>query len=432
MTLKNSLRLAAGFASVLGFTAAAQAQYSDTMGGLSVLQEIGIEFPDPFHGGKPGVSQPQLPGGIDVGDDSCHWAFDMECDDIRFDGTGACAEGTDASDCRSLAMGGDNSCQWAFDNECDEPHIGLGVCTSGTDTADCSSAAHLRNRSNSCATAFNNICEEAGQGGNGQCAERTDTVDCFGRETVTGMRDHFFGRDERTFVDSAAFPWRAIGQLDFENGACTATLVAADVVLTAAHCFDNDGRLDRPVAFFAGLDGGNYVDVAGIRDYYVNPRYDGDSDPGIGQGNGEDWGFARLDRPLGDTLGFLSVLAPQSDDQRRAVAGTWFTLSQAGYSWDTGDRLSAHLGCRIVQFHGDNSMFHECDTTLGDSGSPFFVDRGNGDYAVVALDSQFFDVPGQAQSAYLAVDARAFAQPLVDFLAGRNVGAGTVGVKESN
>ncbi|MEO1225257.1 MAG: trypsin-like serine protease [Pseudomonadota bacterium] len=421
--------LATGLVICLGTATFAAAQPTIDRPGLSVLEEIGIELPPLTHGGKPGVGQPIAPGGIDVGDDSCHWAHDMECDDIRFDGTGACTEGTDASDCRALAFGGDNSCQWAFDNECDEPHIGLGVCTSGTDTADCASAAHLRNRSNSCATAFNDICEEAGQGGSGQCAERTDTVDCFGRETVPGMRDHYFGRDERVMVDSTLFPWRAIGQLDFEGGACTATLVAPDVVLTAAHCFLTEGRPDQPIAFFAGLDGDSFVDVAGIADYYVNPRYDNDADFGPGQGNGEDWGFARLDRPLGDTLGHLTVLAPQPDDQRRAVSGTWFTLSQGGYSWDTGDRLSAHLGCRIIEFLADNSMFHECDTTLGDSGSPFFIDRGNGDYAVVGVDSQFFDLPGQSRSAYLAVDARAFAGPLGDFVAGRLGNVGSVGLK---
>lgn len=425
--------LAAALAVSLSVAALAQtsgAQTTGTASGLSVLQQIGIELPPLAHAGKPGVGQPQPPG-VDVGDDSCRWAFDMECDDIRFDGTGACAEGTDASDCWALATGGDNSCQWAFDNECDEPQIGLGVCTSGTDTADCSAAAHLRNRSNSCATALNDICEEAGQGGNGQCAERTDTVDCFGRNTVPGMRDHYFGRDERVMVDSTAYPWRSIGQLDFESGACTATLVAPDVVLTAAHCFFTDGYADRPISFFAGLDGDTYVEVAGIVDYYVNPRYDDNADFGPGQGNGEDWGFARLDRPLGDTLGYLAVLAPQPEDQRRAISGGWFPMNQGGYSWDTGDRLSAHLGCRIIEFLADNSMFHECDTTLGDSGSPFFIDRGNNDYAVIALDSQFFDLPGQTRSAYLAVDARAFALPLDQFIAGQLTDGGPGGRKAS-
>ncbi|MEM7444042.1 MAG: trypsin-like serine protease [Pseudomonadota bacterium] len=413
--------LVAAMTAYLGITGFSYVQaQAQALNGLAVLDEIGIELPSLTLGGKPGAGSSPLPGGIDVGNDSCRWAHDMECDDIRFNGTGACPEGTDASDCRALAIGGDNSCTWAYDNECDEPHIGLGVCTSGTDTADCSAAAHLRNRSNSCATAFNNICEEAGQGGNGQCAERTDTVDCFGRETVAGMRDHYFGHDERVLVDSHALPWRTIGQLEFADGSCTATLVAADVVLTAAHCFLTEGGPDRPQAFYAGLDGQTYVEVAGIVDYYMNPRYDDDIDPPAGQGNGEDWGFARLDRPLGDTLGFLPVVVPQSDVQGQADKDqALFMVDQGGYSWDTGDRLSAHLGCPVTEFLPDNSMFHECDTTLGDSGSPFLLDQGGGNFAVIAVESRYLRIPGQALAAHLAVDSRAFADALNEFIAGR-------------
>ncbi|MFN4100954.1 MAG: hypothetical protein ACK4GT_14365, partial [Pararhodobacter sp.] len=137
---------------------------------------------------------------VQLGDDSCRWANDLECDDIRFGGTGACAAGTDASDCRALAVGGDDSCRWANDGECDEPGIGTGLCTSGTDVTDCAAVAVMRNRTNTCETAFNGICEEPGSG-SGTCASYTDTADCIGRERPIQLRDHFFGRDERVRPD---------------------------------------------------------------------------------------------------------------------------------------------------------------------------------------------------------------------------------------
>ncbi|MCB1360778.1 MAG: hypothetical protein KDJ96_06675, partial [Rhodobacteraceae bacterium] len=150
-----------------------------------------------------------VPQGIraSLGTDTCRWANDRECDDINFGGTGACQPGTDASDCRALAIGGDETCRWAHDGECDEPGIGTGVCISGTDTSDCAPVAFLRNRSNTCATAFNGTCDEPGQG-TGQCRAYTDTADCVGRQRPNQARDHFFGHDDRQLVDVTQAPWR--------------------------------------------------------------------------------------------------------------------------------------------------------------------------------------------------------------------------------
>lgn len=375
--------------------------------------------------GKP-ASAPVETAFADLGNDSCRWANDLECDDLRFGGTGACSAGTDASDCRALAIGGDNSCQWAFDGECDEPRIGVGVCTSGTDTADCAAAAVRRNRTNSCPTSLNDRCEESELGGTGICQARTDTADCLGRATPLGLRDHHFGFDDRIRVDSTAMPWRAIGQVVLDGGGrCTATLVAPDVILTAAHCFNGRvGQIPGGGRFLAGYGASGSAAVASLTVSYVNPQYRNDLTADIGQGNGDDWAFARLDRPIGSDIGYMDVLAPSASDQSQALAGTWYRVNQAGYSWDTGDDISANIGCRIVSFFADSTIFHECDTTQGDSGSPIFVDRGNGQYAVVAVDSQFFSLPGQSRTSYLAVDARAFAQPLADFIAGR-VGGGS-------
>lgn len=75
------------------------------------------------------------------GADSCQYAFDGECDEPGI-GTGACASGTDATDCRlpsTPASTSSNSCQYAFDGECDDPAFGgTGACAVGTDAADCS------------------------------------------------------------------------------------------------------------------------------------------------------------------------------------------------------------------------------------------------------------------------------------------------------
>ena len=204
------------------------------------------------------------------GDNTCRWAFDRECDEPEL-GTGACRSGTDTGDCRALAAGGEDSCQWANDGECDEPGIGTGACTDGTDRTDCAAVAHLRNRDNSCERAFDDRCDEPQQG-SGQCDPRSDTVDCIGRHTVSGVRDHYFGRDDRRILDSSQYPWSAIGEVRFRGGgACTATLVAPDIAITAAHCFFQDGRVNPAAEFLAGLSGDQHVARANVIRHFVPP-----------------------------------------------------------------------------------------------------------------------------------------------------------------
>src|SRR5688572_7920355 len=115
-----------------------------------------------------------------VGNDSCRWANDHECDDPDI-GTGACTQGTDYSDCRAMRAGDDDSCQWARDGECDEPNFGTGACTQATDRTDCGAIAWMRNQNDSCTTSFNGVCEEQARG-RGSCAPRTDRSDCHSRE----------------------------------------------------------------------------------------------------------------------------------------------------------------------------------------------------------------------------------------------------------
>lgn len=343
-----------------------------------------------------------------LGDDSCEYANDLECDDAAFGGTGYCREGTDAADCRALAAGGDDSCEYANDNECDEPGIGGGYCISGSDASDCAALAYLRNRTNACSTAFDQICNEPGLG-DGQCAAESDTADCLGRGRPAEAGDHFFGRDDRFLPDTAGLPWRAIGQLEGQGG-CTGTLVGPNLVLTAAHCVTDDGKqILLPDYFFAGRSRGWYAGKAKVLSAQVAPDYTPESSAANG-GNGNDWAILTLDRDLGRIAGYLPVRELSAAEIARAGRGG-LLVSQAGYSWDTGDNLSAHYGCRVTRVFEDGSIFHECDTTRGDSGSPLLIEQEGG-YAVIAVDSQFFDPEDKNAafgSANLAVDARAFA-----------------------
>lgn len=347
------------------------------------------------------------------GDDSCRWANDRECDEPGI-GTGACVAGTDVSDCRYIIQGEADACRWANDGECDEPGFGTGACVQGSDLTDCGAVAHLRFRNDSCATAFNGVCEEP-EIGTGTCPARTDRRDCFGAERPLTINDHFFGRDDRVFMDQATYPWTLVGQLRMDTGeSCTATLIGEDILITAAHCIHNDDGVDARARFTTavGLAGGPYE--ARVTHYYVDRNFDYARFSSTDEIDGLDWALLRIDRPLGRTLGYAGVRNLTGEGAAVAMAAE---LHQAGYSWDTGDHLSGNIGCHMVAVYPDNTFAHECDTTRGDSGSPFLVRNGDR-WQVVGVDSNFRSNPN-GPFMYIAASAAGFQRYVADFATGR-------------
>ena len=366
-----------------------------------------LDFAPAISGKQTGPGKPG--GGAAGGNDSCRWANDGECDDPDI-GTGACTQGTDHSDCRRIREGReDDSCRWARDRECDEPRFGTGACAQGTDRTDCGEIAWLRNQTDACTTSFNGICEEPGRG-NGSCAARTDRSDCVGRNRPLTINDHYFGRDDRVRVNTQQGPWRYMGRIVNASGeACTATLIARNVLITAAHCLHSGGNPTTGAQFTAANG-----ETARATAYLVSNRFNYELFTTTDQIDGLDWALVRIDQPLGERLGFAGVrnLTGQGLNAARAA-----DLFQAGYGWDTGETLAANVGCHIVETYPDNTFAHECDTTRGDSGSSFLVRNGQG-FDVVGVDSNFRSNPN-GPFIYIAVSAASFQPHVADFIAGR-------------
>ncbi|MEB3268549.1 MAG: trypsin-like peptidase domain-containing protein [Leptolyngbya sp.] len=209
--------------------------------------------------------------------------------------------------------------------------------------------------------------------------------------------------DGRTPMLSDEYPWSTIGRVDWVDdrggvvGSCTGTLVGLDLVLTNAHCLLEEAS-DRPtqhqIVFRPNLRRGQARTSAEVVDYaYGDSPYSGRA--------ADDWALLRLNRPLGDTYGFLGwrSLDFRDDDLLTATAGK---VSIVGYAGDfpterlrsfgaPGETAGLSEGCSVllVMPEGElaDTLVHDCDTNAGASGGPILARFDDGEYYIVGLHS---------------------------------------------
>ncbi|SLN23930.1 Trypsin [Roseivivax jejudonensis] len=162
--------------------------------------------------------------------------------------------------------------------------------------------------------------------------------------------------------------WEAVGRLDMPHGTCTATLIAADVVLTAAHCLHGLDA-DAPVRFRAGLSHGRAVSERQLAGWVMPERYR--TDRGAlerTESVGLDVALGRLDAPISTTDAdpFLVLT-----DEARGDA-----LSVVSYGRGRLDAPSRQGTCRIRQRFTHEVLGFDCDVTFGSSGAPVFARQG--------------------------------------------------------
>ena len=175
------------------------------------------------------------------------------------------------------------------------------------------------------------------------------------------------GPDDRQSIPSAEWPWSAIGRINRAGVAhCTGTLIAANQVLTTAHCLYDWQRRRWPppssLHFLAGYSRDTYLAHRRGSELVLAPGYRPTREPDLSVA-ADDVAILVLDaavdiRPL--------PLAGGDGIAERVV--------QAGYSQDRAHILSIDEGCRIVgPTLGGRLLLHDCDATRGDSGSPLLI-----------------------------------------------------------
>lgn len=183
--------------------------------------------------------------------------------------------------------------------------------------------------------------------------------------------------------------WQAVGRLDLAGrGFCTGTLIAEDLVLTAAHClFDKEtgARMDiAGIEFRAGWRNGRAEAYRGLRAAAVHPDYIYSGARDIDR-VAYDIALLQLDQPvkLPQVRPFATGPAPAQGEAVGVVS----------YAQDRAEAPSLEPDCGVID-RAPGVLVMSCDVDFGSSGSPVFRIGANG-AEVVSVISAKAEVEGR-------------------------------------
>lgn len=230
------------------------------------------------------------------------------------------------------------------------------------------------------------------------------------------------GSDDRKPVLSRAYPWSAIGRLEWQTASgeviswCTATLIGEDLLLTNSHCLDRpvvdprtgqvavdpngkyvtqftDSQTYQTISdrliFKPSLINGRSIDKARVVSYRSGWTKNS-------QNLADDWALLKIDQRLGaaNRYGYMGWRTLDFSNFNVQKASADF-VRLAGYSGDfptdklrefgqAGDTAGVDAKCSIL--NADQGLLsHDCDTNPGASGGAIFGYFTDGNYYILGL-----------------------------------------------
>ena len=186
--------------------------------------------------------------------------------------------------------------------------------------------------------------------------------------------------------------WEAVGRLNIGGtGFCTGTLIAPNMVLTAAHClFDKKTgvRIDhRQIEFLAGWRDGRASAYRSVQQAVIHPTYTYSSRVNTG-GVGNDLALLKLDHPIRD--GKILPFPTEAKPQRGAK------VAVVSYGTGRSEAPSLQELCSVLALQ-QGMLVTSCSVEFGSSGAPIFMVQ-DGTVQIVSVVSAKAEVDGLAVS----------------------------------
>ncbi|TYC56385.1 S1 family peptidase [Rhodobacterales bacterium] len=178
-------------------------------------------------------------------------------------------------------------------------------------------------------------------------------------------------------IDSTSAPWPSVGRVNVAGfntrSMCTGTLVAADLVLTAAHCLYNSRTLKplplRDLLFIAGVRRDSYAERLEARCFVTLTNFAPSSTPSFG-GLRHDAGLIVL--KTRSTLPPVPPLSPADEASLEKNA----ELRSVGYR-RSRRLLPSAATCEVLE-RKSGVWITDCPSESGASGGPLLVETEDG------------------------------------------------------